>query len=219
MLGLSIQATANRPLRILCVAAHCDDIEIGCGGTLLSLLRRHPRAQVSWIAFSGNAERAEELTRSSRTFLRRAASRSVIVRTFRDGYFPGQYTQIKEAYAELARAQQPDLIFTHQGGDRHQDHRVVAELTRNLFRDHLILEYEIPKFDGGLTTPNAYVELTRAEVDAKVRALMRFYPSQRAKRWFTPDTFLGLMRLRGIESGCKSGWAEGFHVDKCRISW
>jgi LmbE family N-acetylglucosaminyl deacetylase len=217
MLELSLKPARGRTLRILCVAAHCDDIEIGCGGTLLALLRRQ-RAHVSWLALSGTPERAAELRRSSAYFLKSAAGSSLDILSFRDGYFPGQYTQIKEAYAGMARSERPDVIFTHQSADRHQDHRVIAELTRNLFRDHLILEYEIPKFDGGLTTPNVYFELTPAQVDAKVKALLKFYPTQRAKRWFTPDTFRALMRLRGIESGCARGWAEGFHVDKCCIA-
>ena len=205
--------TPAEPLRILCLGAHCDDIDIGCGGSLLALLERQ-RAEVTWVAFSGAPQRARELEASAKRFLRRAAVRSVRLFTFRDSFFPADYAEIKEAFESLKALPQPDLILTHHRADLHQDHRIVAELTWNVFRDHLILEYEIPKFDGGLTTPNAYIALTKGQVEKKVEILLDCYATQRRKRWFTADTFRGLMRLRGVESGAKTGWAEGFHASK-----
>jgi LmbE family N-acetylglucosaminyl deacetylase len=215
MLELQLpRSTGREPLRILCLGAHCDDIDIGCGGTLLKLLGENRRCEVTWVSFAAPAKRARELKASARRFLRQAASFEVLTHEFRDSYFPGYYTAIKEAFEPLKRLPAPHLIFTHHRADRHQDHRIVCELTWNAFRQHLILEYEIPKYDGGLATPNAYVRLQRKHVDAKVRALLACYASQLSKPWFTAETFRGLMRLRGIEAASESGWAEGFHVDK-----
>ena len=205
---------AGRRVRILCIGAHCDDIDIGCGGAMLSLLERYPTAEVLWVVLGSVPARERELRASARRFLRRAAKATVQVHQFRDGFFPGQYAAIKEIFESLKKLPRPDLIFSHCRGDLHQDHRLVAELTWNTFRDHLILEYEIPKYDGDLATPSAYVPLTRAQVRRKIAILLDCYRTQRAKRWFTEETFLGLMRLRGIESGAESGWAEGFHARK-----
>jgi LmbE family N-acetylglucosaminyl deacetylase len=215
MLELQLpRSDSRRPLRILCLGAHCDDIDIGCGGTLLKLLAQERRAEVMWVAFSASPTRAKELKASARRFMRRAARAEVVTHSFRDSYFPGQYAAIKDAFEPLKRLPSPDLIFTHHRVDRHQDHRIVSELTWNAFRNHLIFEYEIPKYDGGLTPPNAYVRLERAQVEAKVKTLLACYASQSSKKWFTAETFRGLMRLRGIEAAAESGWAEGFHVDK-----
>jgi LmbE family N-acetylglucosaminyl deacetylase len=204
----------RRSVRILCLGAHCDDIDIGCGGTLLSILERHQRCQVTWVVMGSTPVRERELRASARQFLRRAASVNVIVHRFRDGFFPAHYLQIKEVVESLKKLPDPDLVFTHQRDEWHQDHRLVAELTWNTFRKHLILEYEIPKYEGGLTTPSAYVPLTRAQVERKISILWRCYRSQHAKPWFTADTFRALLRLRGLESGGDSGWAEGFHTRK-----
>ena len=215
MLDLQLpRSSARRPLRILCLGAHCDDIDIGCGGTLLKLLAQERRAEITWVAFSASEQRAREFKASARRFMRRAARADVLIHGFRDSYFPGQYIAIKEAFEPLKRLPSPDLIFTHHRADRHQDHRIVSELTWNAFRNHLIFEYEIPKYDGGLATPNAYVRLDKAHVEAKVKTLLACYASQSSKGWFTAETFRGLMRLRGIEAAAESGWAEGFHVDK-----
>jgi LmbE family N-acetylglucosaminyl deacetylase len=205
---------SRRRLQILCVGAHCDDIDIGCGGTLLALLEQYPRAEVTWVVMGSIPVRERELRASARRFLRRAHKAQVFAHKFRDGFFPAQYSAIKEVFETLKRLPDPDLIFTHQRADFHQDHRVVAELTWNTFRNHLILEYEIPKYEGGLTTPNAYVAMTRAQVERKISILWSAYKTQRAKRWFTADTFRALARLRGLESADESGWAEGFHVSK-----
>jgi LmbE family N-acetylglucosaminyl deacetylase len=206
--------TDRKRLQILCIGAHCDDIDIGCGGTMLSVLERSRAAHVTWVVMGSTPMRARELRASARRFLRRAGNANVLVHQFRDGFFPAQYAAIKEVFESLKQLPDPDLIFSHQRSDLHQDHRVIAELTWNTFRNHLILEYEIPKYEGGLTTPSAYVALTRAQVERKISILWNSYATQRAKRWFTEDTFRALMRLRGLESGGESGWAEGFHVSK-----
>jgi LmbE family N-acetylglucosaminyl deacetylase len=205
---------ARRRLRILAVGAHCDDIDIGCGGAMLSLIDRYPGAEVTWVVMGSNPVRERELRASAKRFLRGAGKAQVLVHKFRDGFFPAQFTAIKEVFESLKLLPDPDLVFSHHRADLHQDHRVVAELTWNTFRNHLILEYEIPKYEGGLTTPSAYVALTRAQAERKISILWASYPTQRAKHWFTDETFRGLMRLRGIESGGTSGWAEGFHVSK-----
>lgn len=215
MRALGLRKLIDRKhLRILCIGAHCDDIDIGCGGTMLSVLQRNPGAQVVWVVMGSTPARARELRASARRFLRGADKAEVVVHQFRDGFFPAQYAAIKQVFESLKQLPDPDLIFSHHRADLHQDHRVVAELTWNTFRDHLILEYEIPKYEGGLTTPSAYVSLTRAQVERKISILWASYATQRAKRWFTEDTFRALMRLRGIESGGESDWAEGFHVSK-----
>ena len=212
------KARRGRPTHILCLGAHCDDIDIGCGGTLLKLLARGDPCQVTWVVFSSNAERARELRASARRFLRGASQSRVIAHEFRDTYFPAEYAGIKDTFQSLKDLPAPDLVFTHHRADLHQDHRIVAELTWNAFRRHLILEYEIPKYEGGLATPNAYVQLTRAQAEAKASSLLACYATQRAKPWFTAATFTGLMRLRGIEAGPGTGWAEAFHVSKFCIA-
>ena len=215
MLELQLpRPSRNRPLRVLCLGAHCDDIEIGCGGTLLRLLSELDPAEVTWVAFSAPPARRRELEKSARGFLARARKHTLIAHDFRDSYFPGQYTAIKQAFEPLKALAKPDLVFTHHRADLHQDHRLIGELTWNAFRDHLILEYEIPKYEGDLSTPATYVALRKAEVERKIRLLMGCYGTQRSKRWFTPELFRGLMCLRGIESGSALGWAEGFHCSK-----
>jgi LmbE family N-acetylglucosaminyl deacetylase len=212
---LGLHKLGNRKrLQILCLGAHCDDIDIGCGGALLSLLQRNRGAEVTWVVMGSTPERARELRASARRFLRGAAKSTVLVHQFRDGFFPAQYAAIKEKFESLKQLPNPDIVFSHRRTDLHQDHRVIAELTWNTFRSHLILEYEIPKYEGDLTTPSAYVALTRTQVERKISILWSCYRTQRTKRWFTEETFRGLMRLRGVESGGESGWAEGFHVSK-----
>jgi len=215
MLELNLSSVAlKRPLRMLCLGAHCDDIDIGCGGTLLQVLSPARRWDVTWVAFSAPPHRAGELRKSARRFLRNAAQSQVVTHEFRDSFFPAQYSDIKEAFVSLRRLVDPDVIFTHYRHDLHQDHRIVSELTWNAFRRHLILEYEIPKYDGGLSPTNVFVRLDKRHVEAKIRTLMSCYRSQLDKSWFTAETFRGIMRLRGIESGGEGGWAEGFHAHK-----
>jgi LmbE family N-acetylglucosaminyl deacetylase len=172
---------------------------------------------VTWVAFAASPERERELRASAKRFLSRAADSRVLTYQFRDGFFPDQYAKIKEVFESLKKLSAPDLVFTHQRVEHHQDHRVVAELTWNTFRSHLILEYEIAKYEGGLTTPSAYIALSRAQAERKIKILMDCYRTQHAKHWFTADTFRALLRLRGIEAGARSGWAEGFHSAKLQI--
>jgi LmbE family N-acetylglucosaminyl deacetylase len=217
MLELTLPSAYRRATRILCLGAHCDDIEIGCGGTLLKLLARRGRWDVTWAVFSSSRQRERELRASARHFLRRAAHSRVLAYQFKDSFFPAEYATVKDTFESLKHLPAPDIVFTHHRLDLHQDHRLIGELTWNGFRRHLILEYEIPKYEGGLTTPNAYVQLTRTQATTKTRALLSSYPSQRSKPWFSAETFSALMRLRGVEAGPGSGWAEGFHVAKLNL--
>jgi LmbE family N-acetylglucosaminyl deacetylase len=206
---------ARPPLsQVLCVGAHADDIEIGCGGTLLSLLDSCPSLSVTWVVFSADGARADEARRSSESFLARAANRQVQIHGFRDGFFPNEWARIKETIEQLKTGPAPDLVFTHYGADRHQDHRLVAELTWNTFRDHLVLEYEIPKYDGDLGSPNVFLPLDESHVGRKIEALIEHFPSQRSKRWFNEDLFRSLMRLRGMECNAAAGHAEAFYARK-----
>jgi LmbE family N-acetylglucosaminyl deacetylase len=214
MMELVLERAAGAGLHILCLGAHPDDIEIGCGGSLLNLLRKRTDVSVRWLVFSGSAERAREAQRSADLFLDRARSKEVTMHSFRDGYFPSSIEAIKDRFEELKQEPAPDLIFTHAGHDRHQDHRVISELTWNTFRRNLILEYEIPKYDGDLVTPNVYVPLAAPERELKVSNLLDCFVTQRDKHWFAPETFNGLMRVRGLECASPTGYAEGFHARK-----
>jgi LmbE family N-acetylglucosaminyl deacetylase len=214
MRELLLPAARGRATRILCIGAHCDDIEIGCGGTLLKMLARRGPWDVTWAVFSASGERERELRASARRFLKRATRLRVLTYAFRESYFPAQYAAIKDAIEALKDLPDPDIIFTHQRVDRHQDHRLLGELTWNAFRKHLVLEYEVPKYEGGLPTPNAYVCLSAAQAAAKTRALLKCYASQRKRSWFKAQTFEAQMRLRGVEAAAASGWAEGFQMHK-----
>ena len=188
----------DRLRTILCLGAHSDDIEIGAGATLLRLVRENPEAQVVWVVCSATGVRASEAEASSARFLEGAGAAEIVLRDFRDGHFPGQMSEVKAFFEDLKRCN-PDLILTHFGQDLHQDHRVVSELTWNTFRDHAILEYEIPKWDGGLGSPNFFVPAAVADTDRKIELLTSCFASQAAKHWFDDLTFRGLMRLRGLE--------------------
>jgi len=213
MLPLKIDK-AGRQLRVLCLGAHCDDIEIGCGATLLRLGAEGWKLDVRWIVFCSNETRGDEARASARDFLAAADRSDVSVERFRDGFLPYGGPAIKERFEELKNEAVPDVIFTHHRADFHQDHRLICELTWNTFRDHLILEYEIPKFDGDLGLPNFFVHIDEALARRKVELLLKHYGTQRSKHWFTEDTFLGLMRLRGVESRAPGRFAEGFHCRK-----
>lgn len=204
------------PLRILCLGAHSDDIEIGCGGTLLRLLGERPGSSVHWVVFSSNADREKEARASASAFLERARGSTVDVHDFRESFLPMVATTVKEKFEEL-KPVAPEVVFTHRLEDRHQDHRTIAELTWNTFRDHLVVEYEIPKYEGDLGQPNLFVPLTAGTAKTKVDLLMRHFPSQLSRSWFTPETFFALMRLRGIECNASEGLAEAFSVRKLRL--
>jgi LmbE family N-acetylglucosaminyl deacetylase len=206
---------------ILLLGAHCDDIEIGCGATVTQLAARHPGARFTWVALSadggGEGERAAETRAAARRLLGEVAHLEVIVEAFRGSYFPHAGEALKDCIESFKRLG-PDLVLTHARGDLHQDHRVVNELTWNTFRDHAIWEYEIPKFDGDMGAPNVFVPLSRADIERKCEVLMECFPSQRTRAWFTPETFLGLARLRGIECQSPGGYAEAFYGRKLSIA-
>lgn len=216
-LGLAAPASRGRRLKILCLGAHSDDIEIGCGATLLTLAARRPRPEFRWVVWSAAGQREQEAKRGARKFLG-AAHEGIRVHAFRDGYFPAQFTEIKEAFENLAREFRPDIVFTHARDDRHQDHRVVSDLTWNTFRNQLILEYEIPKWDGDLGRPNFYVPVSPSTARRKARALLSVFGTQGSKDWFSEETFLGLMRLRGMECRAAGGYAEAFYARKLTLS-
>ena len=203
------------PLKILCLGSHCDDIEIGCGGTLLNLIQsRRGSIAVHWVVFSSTAEREDEAKHSAQAFLKGTRQKNVVIQHFEDSFFPYNGGEIKKFIQELSRGFSPDLIFTHYRNDLHQDHRLIAELTWNAFRDHWILEYEVPKYDGDLGSPNFFVPLSETICHNKIDHILRYYRSQRKKKWFTKDTFLSLNRLRGIECNSVSGYAEAFYSRK-----
>jgi LmbE family N-acetylglucosaminyl deacetylase len=213
MLFLQLPAPAASPFRILCLGSHSDDIEIGCGGTILRLLSQNPNCEVTWVVFSSTKEREQEARSSAEMFLGRAAEKHVIVNDCRDGFFPYDGASVKQSMEGL-KSTNPQLILTHNRRDSHQDHRVIAELTWNTFRDHFILEYEIPKYDGDMGQPSVFVPLEEDIYQRKVRHLMDAFATQRNKRWFQPETFLALMRLRGMECNSPSGYAEAFYCRK-----
>ena len=217
---LQLDGAGGGPLKVLCLGAHADDIEIGCGGTILTLLASRRNVECHWIVLSGGGTpREREARRAAALFLKGARRREIAIHAFRDGFFPNIGDQVKDAFEALARAVSPDLIFTHMREDRHQDHRTVSDLTWNTFRDHLILEYEVPKYDGDLGKPNWFVPLSPAVVRAKVRHLLTAFPSQRRKRWFSAETFRALVQLRGIEAGLSTGGAEAFYTRKSVLTF
>jgi LmbE family N-acetylglucosaminyl deacetylase len=213
MLELNLAGAKN----ILCLGAHSDDIEIGAGATLLQLARHNPGLSVTWVVFSAEGARAKEARRSAAAFLRAAARRRVLIKQFRMSYFPFEGALIKDCFEQLKRRPDPDLIFTHQRDDRHQDHRVVSDLTWNTFRNHLILEYEVPKYDGDLGQPNVFVPLEPELCREKAASLCRCFQTQNNKHWFSEDTFLALMRLRGVECASRTQYAEAFYCRKLSL--
>ncbi len=199
---------------VLCVGAHCDDIEIGCGGTILRILAGNQQVHVHWVVFSSDELRAAEARAAATLLLADAGSSTVAVERFRGRFFPYVAVEIKEYFDGLSRTIDPDIVFTHFRDDLHQDHRTLAELTYNTFRDHLVLEYEVPKYDGDMGRPNVYVPLDAKECERKIEVTVASFPSQHDKHWFSEETFRSLLRLRGIESKAPSGYAEAFHCRK-----
>jgi LmbE family N-acetylglucosaminyl deacetylase len=217
MHGLSLGAGGSARLRLLCLGAHSDDIEIGCGGLLLRLAHTRPLS-VDWVVFSAGGRRGAEAKRGAARFLEGAAQRRVTTHRFRDGFFPYGGAAIQAVFERLKRTVRPDLVLTHYRDDRHQDHRVLSDLTWNTFRDHCILEYEIPKYDGDLGTPNLFVPLDEATARRKVELIRDTFTTQRDRHWFADETFLGLMRLRGMECRAPDGYAEAFYARKTVLS-
>jgi LmbE family N-acetylglucosaminyl deacetylase len=205
-------------LSVLCLGAHSDDIEIGVGGTLLSLIAAGVRLDVHWCVLSGREQRYEEARASALDFLEEAESRVIEIADFDDSFFPAQSRKIKEWLAEVKARANPDVIFTHRRDDAHQDHREVNSITWNLFRNHLILEYEIPKWDGDLGQPNCYLPVSDDVLNRKIELLLRHFGTQRSKDWFDAETFRGLARLRGMECRAPAGYAEAFMARKTALA-
>jgi LmbE family N-acetylglucosaminyl deacetylase len=199
------------------LGAHSDDIEIGAGATLLSMIERGIRLEVVWVVLSGPGEREIEAKASAADFLVAAARAQIVVESFRDGFFPEQGAAIKSRFEELKKQVNPDLIFTHRRDDAHQDHRQLSRLTWNTFRDHCILEYEVPKWDGDMGQPNVYVPVSAGALQRKMELLISHFGSQRPKHWFDSETFLALARLRGMECRAPERYAEAFFARKLTL--
>jgi LmbE family N-acetylglucosaminyl deacetylase len=214
MLPLTLVEPSEDALEILCLGAHCDDIEIGCGGTVLRLVEQFPTARFHWVVLSSNDVRGLEAQRAAEHFLAGAGKQDIRIERFRESYFPWVGAEIKEYFEGLKADVDPHLILTHHRQDRHQDHRLVAELTWNTWRDHLILEYEIPKYDGDFGSPNVFVVLDDHVAQRKVDGILEHFPSQRQRAWFDADTFRAVLRLRGMEANARSRLAEGFYGSK-----
>jgi len=214
MLELSLDGASPPIERILAIGCHADDIEIGCGATIRALARSQPRLAVTWVVLAAAGERADEARAGAEAFLGDATGHDVRVHDFRDGFLPYSGTAVKEVFEGL-KSSAPDVVFTHARHDLHQDHRLACELTWNTFRDHLVLEYEIPKFDGDLGTPNVFVTLSEEQVEEKLRLIRDAYISQAGKHWFDEELFRSVLRLRGTESATR--YAEAFVCRKLRL--
>ena len=217
MIHLKLNGAATRELQILCLGAHSDDIEIGCGGTILRLAQEHPNCVFHWVVFSAIGVREAEAIHAAAQFVPAGRLKGPLLKTFPDAFMPFMGAEVKRVFEELKQSVSPDMIFTHNRKDAHQDHRLLSELTANTFRDHLILEYEIPKYDGDMGQPSVFVPLDTETYQKKVRIIMDAFQSQHSKRWFQPDTFLSLMRLRGMECNAPSGYAEAFYCRKLTL--
>ena len=204
-------------LHVLCLGAHSDDIEIGCGGTLLSWLAAYPSVTVTWVVLSADEARTDEARRSAASFLAGAAHQNVVIKHFRESYFTYVGADIKDYFETLKAQVSPDVVFTHYRHDRHQDHRVVSDLTWNTFRNQFILEYEIPKYDGDLGVPNVFVDVPEPTCQKKIALLLEHFKTQHSKPWFDRETFAALMRLRGVEGNSESRFAEAFYARKLKL--
>ena len=213
MLSLSLSSGETPLRRVLAIGCHSDDVEIGCGGTILSLIRDRRDLEVTWVVLGAKGDREAEARASAEQFLEGAGRAEIVVHGFKDAYMPFHGEAVKEAFEGLKRAK-PDLVLTHTRDDRHQDHRLACELTWNTFRDHLILEYEVPKWDGDLGRPNVFVPLDDELVERKLELVLRHFPTQAGKHWYDEETFRGLMRLRGLECASSSRYAEAFYSPK-----
>ncbi|MCW3997876.1 MAG: PIG-L family deacetylase [Candidatus Bathyarchaeota archaeon] len=197
--------------KILCLGAHSDDIEIGCGGTILRIIKEVPEAQFRWVVFSGNKIRKKEALEGVSIFLSEIVSKKIDVHNFRESYFPFIGAEIKDCFEKIKKEFNPDLIFTHYKKDAHQDHKLISKLTWNTFRNHFIIEYEIPKYDGDLGTPNLYICLDEVIVKRKINYLYEAYQTQKKKPWFSEDSFRSILRIRGLESNSPTNYAEAFY--------
>jgi LmbE family N-acetylglucosaminyl deacetylase len=214
MIPLNLKAEPGRKLQILCLGCHSDDIEIGCGGAVLRLAEQLPESEFHWVVFSALGPRLAEAQRGAELFVDAARRKNTLLKSFPDAFMPFVGAEVKGVFEELKRTVSPDLVFTHNRKDAHQDHRLIAELTWNTFRNHLILEYEIPKYDGDLGQPSLFIPLAMETCQKKVENIMEAFQSQHPKKWFQPETFFSLMRLRGMECNADSGYAEAFYCRK-----
>lgn len=214
MLKFNFEEKSDRPYKVLCLGAHCDDIEIGCGGTILKLIEKYQNLVFYWVVFSSNLQREKEAYESAKQFLKGAQVKNIAIANFRDGFLPFMASEVKELFENLKQEFQPDIILTHYRNDLHQDHRLISDLTWNTFRNHLILEYEIPKYDGDLGIPNFFVHLEPSICQQKTQLILSSFRSQVEKQWFTEETFLSILRLRGIESNAPEKYAEAFYCRK-----
>ena len=214
MIPLQFDETKEKGLNILCLGAHCDDIEIGCGGALLKIIENYPIQYLKWVVFASNEVRKQEAIASAENFLAEVENKDIVVLDHRDAFLSFSALEIKEYFESIKKDIDPHLIFTHYRDDRHQDHRVISDLSWNTFRNHLILEYEIPKYDGDLGIPNSFCTLNDAQAGRKVDILLDCFESQRGKHWFDRETFFSLMRIRGMECAHQGKFAEAFHVRK-----
>lgn len=215
MLSLNWPSPADG-LKLLFLGAHCDDIEIGCGGTILRLIMEKRVKEILWVVFTSNEQRKNEALKSADYFLPDISSKKIVVKDFKDGFLPYSAVAVKDYFEEL-KPFNPDVIFTHCRHDLHQDHRLVNELTWNTFRSHFILEYEIPKYDADLGQPNFFVPVEKSVVDKKIKVLQTAFPSQLGKQWFDEETFLSLLRIRGVECASVTRYAEAFYVRKLTV--
>lgn len=214
MIRLAFDKAKDDVLKILCLGAHSDDIEIGCGGTLLKLIEEYPCVSIRWVVFGSTGERTREAYTSAQALLHGIQDKKIDVKGFRDGYFPYIGAEIKDYFEALKSEVSPDLIFTHNRHDLHQDHRLISELTLNTFRSHLILEYEIPKYDGDMGAPNFYACLDEAICQRKIQHILNHFTTQKERYWFTEDTFWSLLKLRGMEARAPENLAEAFYSHK-----
>jgi LmbE family N-acetylglucosaminyl deacetylase len=214
MLNPVFAEAGRRGLKILCLGAHSDDIEIGCGGTIMRMIEEHKVLEVYWVVFSASGRRRQEARASARLMLGNLRKKTVVTKSYRDGFFPFKGDAIKDHFEAISRVFSPDIIFTHYRDDRHQDHRMVSDLTWNTWRDHLILEYEIPKYDGDLGSPNLFVDLDETTCRKKCRNVLMSFGTQRSKSWFSEETFMSLAWLRGMESRAVGKYAEAFYCRK-----
>lgn len=214
MIALKFSKRGREAFNVLCLGAHSDDIEIGCGATVLKFLEDYGEISVYWVVFTANGERRKEAEKSANLFLAKASRNEINIKNFKESFFPYIGGEIKEYFEKLKKGISPDIIFTHYRHDLHQDHRLISQLTWNTFRDHLILEYEIPKYDGDLGSPNFFVHLEEPICHKKIKYIIGSFRTQKDNRWFTEDTFKSILRIRGIESNAPEKYAEAFHCRK-----
>jgi LmbE family N-acetylglucosaminyl deacetylase len=214
MFKVKFEEKNETPYQILCLGAHSDDIEIGCGGTILKILQAFDNLVIFWVVLSSDNERKKEAFESANTLLKKANSFHVEIYQYKENYFPYIGYEIKSTIDKIKLKISPDIIFTHYRNDLHQDHRLISELTWNAFRDHFILEYEVPKYDGDIGNPNFFVHLNEHLIRTKIHHLLSNFKTQKNRHWFTDDVFLALARLRGIESNAPDNFAEAFHCRK-----